>query len=68
MSLSMCEYCPSCLTCCSFFQYLTTVIPYEKKAGTPSVEDLQILTKSEPFSAALVLTSTSSANTLSSPC
>ncbi|XP_069014480.1 fasciculation and elongation protein zeta-2 isoform X2 [Embiotoca jacksoni] len=25
--------------------YLTTVIPYEKKAGTPSVEDLQILTK-----------------------
>lgn len=29
------------------FQYLTTVIPYEKKAGSPSVEDLQILTKSE---------------------
>lgn len=29
------------------FQYLTTVIPYEKKAGTPSVEDLQILTASE---------------------
>lgn len=28
-------------------QYLTTVIPYEKKAGSPSVEDLQILTKSE---------------------
>uniref|UniRef100_A0A671WS20 Fasciculation and elongation protein zeta 2b n=1 Tax=Sparus aurata TaxID=8175 RepID=A0A671WS20_SPAAU len=26
-------------------QYLTTVIPYEKKSGTPSVEDLQILTK-----------------------
>ncbi|KAK7906914.1 hypothetical protein WMY93_015526 [Mugilogobius chulae] len=26
-------------------QYLTTVIPYEKKAGAPSVEDLQILTK-----------------------
>ncbi|XP_031693175.1 fasciculation and elongation protein zeta-2 isoform X1 [Oncorhynchus kisutch] len=26
-------------------QYLTTVIPYEKKAGSPSVEDLQILTK-----------------------
>uniref|UniRef100_A0A3B3Z7T1 Uncharacterized protein n=1 Tax=Periophthalmus magnuspinnatus TaxID=409849 RepID=A0A3B3Z7T1_9GOBI len=25
--------------------YLTTVIPYEKKAGAPSVEDLQILTK-----------------------
>ncbi|XP_036405791.1 fasciculation and elongation protein zeta-2-like isoform X2 [Megalops cyprinoides] len=25
--------------------YLTTVIPYEKKAGPPSVEDLQILTK-----------------------
>uniref|UniRef100_A0A665V3U0 Si:ch211-57i17.1 n=1 Tax=Echeneis naucrates TaxID=173247 RepID=A0A665V3U0_ECHNA len=25
--------------------YLTTVIPYEKKSGTPSVEDLQILTK-----------------------
>ncbi|XP_007259933.1 fasciculation and elongation protein zeta-2 isoform X1 [Astyanax mexicanus] len=26
-------------------QYLTTVIPYEKKNGAPSVEDLQILTK-----------------------
>ncbi|KAM4772495.1 fasciculation and elongation protein zeta-2 [Rhinophrynus dorsalis] len=26
-------------------QYLTTVIPYEKKNGPPSVEDLQILTK-----------------------
>uniref|UniRef100_A0A8C7YSQ2 Fasciculation and elongation protein zeta 2b n=1 Tax=Oryzias sinensis TaxID=183150 RepID=A0A8C7YSQ2_9TELE len=26
-------------------QYLTTVIPYEKKAGSPCVEDLQILTK-----------------------
>nr|XP_057913568.1 fasciculation and elongation protein zeta-2 isoform X2 [Doryrhamphus excisus] len=26
-------------------QYLTTVIPYEKKMGSPSVEDLQILTK-----------------------
>ncbi|XP_005989780.1 fasciculation and elongation protein zeta-2 isoform X3 [Latimeria chalumnae] len=26
-------------------QYLTTVIPYEKKGGPPSVEDLQILTK-----------------------
>ncbi|XP_069464019.1 fasciculation and elongation protein zeta-2 isoform X2 [Ambystoma mexicanum] len=26
-------------------QYLTTVIPYEKKTGPPSVEDLQILTK-----------------------
>uniref|UniRef100_A0A3Q0SI58 Fasciculation and elongation protein zeta 2b n=1 Tax=Amphilophus citrinellus TaxID=61819 RepID=A0A3Q0SI58_AMPCI len=25
--------------------YLTTVIPYEKKTGPPSVEDLQILTK-----------------------
>ncbi|XP_028253507.1 fasciculation and elongation protein zeta-2 isoform X5 [Parambassis ranga] len=25
--------------------YLTTVIPYEKKAGSPPVEDLQILTK-----------------------
>ncbi|XP_010880634.3 fasciculation and elongation protein zeta-2 isoform X2 [Esox lucius] len=25
--------------------YLTTVIPYEKSAGSPSVEDLQILTK-----------------------
>uniref|UniRef100_A0A3P9LPU3 Si:ch211-57i17.1 n=1 Tax=Oryzias latipes TaxID=8090 RepID=A0A3P9LPU3_ORYLA len=25
--------------------YLTTVIPYEKKAGSPCVEDLQILTK-----------------------
>lgn len=28
-------------------QYLTTVIPYEKKNGPPSVEDLQILTKSK---------------------
>ncbi|MBN3306447.1 FEZ2 protein, partial [Amia calva] len=28
-------------------QYLTTVIPYEKKGGPPSVEDLQILTKSK---------------------
>ncbi|XP_037393824.1 fasciculation and elongation protein zeta-2 isoform X2 [Pygocentrus nattereri] len=26
-------------------QYLTTVIPYDKKNGAPSVEDLQILTK-----------------------
>ncbi|XP_028580075.2 fasciculation and elongation protein zeta-2 isoform X1 [Podarcis muralis] len=26
-------------------QYLTTVIPYEKKSGPPSVEDLQTLTK-----------------------
>ncbi|XP_031721891.1 fasciculation and elongation protein zeta-2 isoform X2 [Anarrhichthys ocellatus] len=26
-------------------QYLTTVIPYEKKTGYPAVEDLQILTK-----------------------
>ncbi|XP_029449687.1 fasciculation and elongation protein zeta-2 [Rhinatrema bivittatum] len=26
-------------------QYLTTVIPYERKNGPPSVEDLQILTK-----------------------
>ncbi|MGH0151186.1 UNVERIFIED_CONTAM: hypothetical protein FKN15_064350 [Acipenser sinensis] len=26
-------------------QYLTTVLPYEKKGGPPSVEDLQILTK-----------------------
>ncbi|XP_037541751.1 fasciculation and elongation protein zeta-2 [Nematolebias whitei] len=25
--------------------YLTTVIPYERKSGSPSVEDLQILTK-----------------------
>uniref|UniRef100_A0A3Q2CIT0 Fasciculation and elongation protein zeta 2b n=1 Tax=Cyprinodon variegatus TaxID=28743 RepID=A0A3Q2CIT0_CYPVA len=30
--------------------YLTTVIPYEKKAGSPSVEDLQILTKSKLLS------------------
>lgn len=36
-----------CLTWYSLFQYLTTVIPYEKKAGSPVVEDLQILTKSE---------------------
>lgn len=28
-------------------QYLTTVIPYEKKGHPPSLEDLQILTKSE---------------------
>ncbi|XP_062848383.1 fasciculation and elongation protein zeta-2 [Trichomycterus rosablanca] len=26
-------------------QYLTTVIPYEKKEGPPAVEDLQVLTK-----------------------
>ncbi|KAG9276387.1 fasciculation and elongation protein zeta-2-like isoform X2 [Astyanax mexicanus] len=26
-------------------QYLTTVIPYERKGGPPSVEDLQVLTK-----------------------
>ncbi|XP_041843590.1 fasciculation and elongation protein zeta-2 isoform X1 [Melanotaenia boesemani] len=30
---------------CSERQYLTTVIPYEKKGHPPSVEDLQILTK-----------------------
>ncbi|XP_012707824.2 fasciculation and elongation protein zeta-2 isoform X2 [Fundulus heteroclitus] len=30
---------------CSERQYLTTVIPYEKKGLPPSVEDLQILTK-----------------------
>lgn len=35
--------------CTLFFQYLTTVIPYERKGGPPSVEDLQILTKSEPL-------------------
>uniref|UniRef100_A0A672GB36 Uncharacterized protein n=1 Tax=Salarias fasciatus TaxID=181472 RepID=A0A672GB36_SALFA len=29
--------------------YLTTVIPYEKKGHPPSIEDLQILTKSEPL-------------------
>lgn len=40
-----------CLMWSSPFQYLTTVIPYEKKAGSPSVEDLQILTKSECTSA-----------------
>lgn len=33
----------SLLSCGS--QYLTTVIPYEKKGLPPSVEDLQILTK-----------------------
>uniref|UniRef100_A0ACB8GAR5 Uncharacterized protein n=1 Tax=Sphaerodactylus townsendi TaxID=933632 RepID=A0ACB8GAR5_9SAUR len=27
------------------WQYLTTVIPYEKKSGPPSIEDLQTLTK-----------------------
>ncbi|XP_068999245.1 fasciculation and elongation protein zeta-2 isoform X1 [Embiotoca jacksoni] len=30
---------------CSERQYLTTVIPYEKKGCPPSIEDLQILTK-----------------------
>lgn len=30
-------------------QYLTTVIPYEKKDVPPSVEDLQVLTKSEYY-------------------
>ncbi|KAJ4931245.1 hypothetical protein JOQ06_025543 [Pogonophryne albipinna] len=30
---------------CSERQYLTTVIPYEKKGPPPSLEDLQILTK-----------------------
>ncbi|KAL0627072.1 Fasciculation and elongation protein zeta-1 [Plecturocebus cupreus] len=30
-------------------QYLNTVIPYEKKASPPSVEDLQMLTNSEFF-------------------
>ncbi|XP_008430511.1 fasciculation and elongation protein zeta-2 isoform X2 [Poecilia reticulata] len=30
---------------CSDRQYLTTVIPYEKKGLPPSIEDLQILTK-----------------------
>lgn len=30
-------------------QYLTTVIPYEKKGHPPSIEDLQILTKSMFF-------------------
>ncbi|KAL7394323.1 hypothetical protein ABVT39_024225 [Epinephelus coioides] len=30
---------------CSERQYLTTVIPYEKKVNPPSLEDLQILTK-----------------------
>ncbi|XP_071381568.1 fasciculation and elongation protein zeta-2 [Centroberyx affinis] len=30
---------------CSERQYLTTVIPYEKKGHPPSIEDLQILTK-----------------------
>ncbi|KAF3839967.1 hypothetical protein F7725_018684 [Dissostichus mawsoni] len=30
---------------CSERQYLTTVIPYEKKGHPPSLEDLQILTK-----------------------
>lgn len=41
-----------CLTWSFVFQYLTTVIPYEKKTGSPPVEDLQILTKSECFTAA----------------
>ncbi|XP_039972821.1 fasciculation and elongation protein zeta-2 isoform X2 [Xiphias gladius] len=30
---------------CSDRQYLTTVIPYEKKGHPPSIEDLQVLTK-----------------------
>lgn len=29
------------------FQYLNTVIPYEKKSVPPSVEDLQMLTNSK---------------------
>lgn len=29
------------------FQYLNTVIPYEKKGAPPSVEDLQMLTNSK---------------------
>ena len=48
INTSICNTVPAlCLTWSSVFQYLTTVIPYEKKSGTPSVEDLQILTKSE---------------------
>lgn len=39
----------SCL--CVALQYLTTVIPYEKKGHPPSLEDLQILTKSKLFRA-----------------
>ena len=30
----------------SLFQYLNTVIPFEKKGTPPSVDDLQMLTKS----------------------
>lgn len=37
----------SCL--CVALQYLTTVIPYEKKGHPPSLEDLQILTKSKLY-------------------
>lgn len=35
--------------CCNALQYLTTVIPYENKGHPPSLEDLQVLTKSESF-------------------
>lgn len=35
------------LCMCLCFQYLNTVIPYEKKGTPPSVEDLQMLTKSK---------------------
>lgn len=37
-------------TCSVGLQYLNTVIPYEKKASPPSVEDLQMLTNSESLS------------------
>lgn len=38
---------PSSLVFVFVLQYLTTVIPYEKKGHPPSLEDLQILTKSK---------------------
>ena len=38
---------PLTLVFVSVLQYLTTVIPYEKKGHPPSLEDLQILTKSK---------------------
>lgn len=40
---------PVSLCLCVALQYLTTVIPYEKKGHPPSLEDLQILTKSKLF-------------------
>ncbi|MGH0146155.1 UNVERIFIED_CONTAM: hypothetical protein FKN15_055312 [Acipenser sinensis] len=43
-------------------QYLNTVIPFEKKGTPPSVEDLQMLTKSKPCLATILPVSLSSKN------